>query len=324
MNVTTLVVIGTLVAGASPAPRQDPVPVPPPADTQPQAPAMRTALDTRRQDIRVMETALLNALQTGARELARLLKLSEPNSAFVTGAGRARGFVLEGYGLFFDVDVPEMRQSVVWSTQMGQLAQDREEAIRLVSSMRPDDPRRPLAIARVRQIEALMRAAQDGQVLLPPALPLPAETAPTQFVARERVTATSVADNVSVTTASPAVEAPSVAAPAAAAPSAGPLPPSSAAAAHQMPQIRDPNELYTEAVKNALIDAMLRYSQFLRVTENEWLTVAASDSDGPPAPGQLDDRSRILISIRGVDLAAFQSGKLTREEVLKRVQVREF
>ena len=26
------------------------------------------------------------------------------------------------------------------------------------------------------------------------------------------------------------------------------------------PEIRDPNELYTEAVKNALIDAMLRYS----------------------------------------------------------------
>jgi hypothetical protein len=52
--------------------------------------------------------------------------------------------------------------------------------------------------------------------------------------------------------------------------------------------------------------------------------VAASDSDAPQTPAQLDETSRILISIRGSDLAAFQAGKLTRDEVLKRVEVREF
>lgn len=264
-----------------------------------------------------METALLNALQVGARELARLLKVNEPNSAFVTGTGRARGFDLEGYGLFFDVDVPEMRQSVVWSTQMGQLTRDREEAIQVANSMRPDDPRRPLAIARVRQIEGLMRAAQEGQVLLQPAPPAPAATAPTQFLAPDRVTATTV-ETVAVTSGTPPVNAAAPSVPAASAATAPVAPP------HQMPQVRDPNELYTESIKNALIDAMLRYSQILKVAEHEWLTVAASDSDGPQVPGQLDETTRILISVRGSDLAAFQSGKLTREEVQKRVQVREF
>jgi hypothetical protein len=69
---------------------------------------------------------------------------------------------------------------------------------------------------------------------------------------------------------------------------------------------------------------MLRYSGFLKVGDTEWLTVAASDSDGPQAPGQVDEAVRILISIRGSDLTAFQSGKLTRDEVLKKVEVREF
>ncbi len=28
---------------------------------------------------------------------------------------RARGFVLDGYGVFFDVEIPDMNQSVIWS-----------------------------------------------------------------------------------------------------------------------------------------------------------------------------------------------------------------
>jgi hypothetical protein len=292
VNVTTLVVLGTLAASQSAAQPTDAA-APQAVQTPPPAP------DTRRQDIRVMETALTNALQQGARELARLLKVSEPGSAFVTGTGRARGFVLDGYGVFFDVDVPGMKQSVVWSAQMVSLAQERDQMIQTAATMSGADPRRPLVMARVRQIERLMAAAQAGQVLLPP---MPSATTPTQLT-RDRVEAA----NVAVASESVAV-------------AAGTPAPSQA----QMPEIRDPNELYTEAVKNALIDAMLRYSHFLKIGETEWLTVAASDSDGPPAPGQLDDTSRILISVRGIDLAAFQTGKLTREEVLKKVQVKEF
>jgi hypothetical protein len=90
------------------------------------------------------------------------------------------------------------------------------------------------------------------------------------------------------------------------------------------PDPRDPNELYTEAVKTSLIDAMLKYSVGLRLGADEWLTVAARDAYGPPTPGQVDDASTIIIRIKGSDLTAFHGNKLTREEVLKRVEVKEF
>jgi hypothetical protein len=250
-----------------------------------------------------MEIFLLQALRTGAQDLAKQLRVTEPNSAFVTGTGRARGFVLEGYGVFFDVDVPEMRQSVVWSAQMLDLEQQRQSLSRFLNSTPPEDPRRKIAEANLRAIEKFMGG--PGTALVPN------PTADTELPAG-RVAAQSVAPvaegAVTARTVFPVADA------AALAPSA-PV---------QALQQRDPNQLYTESVKKALIDVMLRHSKLLTIADNEWLTVAASDSDAPQTPAQLDETSRILISIRGSDLAAFQAGKLTRDEVLKRVEVREF
>jgi hypothetical protein len=295
VNVTALVVIGTLAGAAGGGAFQDPA-------AQPRA-AARATPDPRRQDITIMELTLTRALATGAQDLARQLKVAEPNSAFVTGTGRARGFILQGYGMFFDVDVPGMKQSVVWSAQMVQLAQERERALRALAAMRPDDPLRKIAMENVRMINGYINAAQAGQVLLPAP---PEPTASMQIAAPPQ---------------NRFVEAATV--PAADVAAAVPPPSPAVAPVQELRQV-DPNELYTEAVKNALIEAMLKYSGFLKIAENEWLTVAASDSDGPQTPGQFDDTSRILISIKGADLAAFQSGKLTREEVMKKVEVREF
>ena len=69
---------------------------------------------------------------------------------------------------------------------------------------------------------------------------------------------------------------------------------------------------------------MLKYSVGLKLGADEWLTVAARDAYGPPTPGQPDDASTIIIRIKGGDLAAFHGNKLTRDEVLKRVEVKEF
>ena len=244
-----------------------------------------------------MEVLLTRALQQGAEDLARQLKMREPNSAFVTGTGRARGFILDGHGVFFDVDVPGMRQSVIWSAQMLELEQQRQNIQRFLANSSVDDPRRKMAETSLRFIERQMGTAPGEIVISNP-------TANTQMTPRDRVAAVAVADGAPAASESPAAPpAPSLAVP---------------------QQLRDPNELYTDSVKNALIDAMLRGSRFLSIRENEWLTVAASDSDGPQAPGQVNDTSRILISIKGSDLSAFHTGKLTREDVLKRVDVREF
>lgn len=297
------------VGTAAQAQENPPVQIPPPA-VQPVAPpvaaqpipsAPPVAASARRRDIGMMERVLTQALQQGAQDLAQQLKVREPNSAFVTGTGRARGFILDGYGIFFDVDVPGMRQSVVWSAQMLELEQQRQSAEQFLLNSSPNHPLRKVAAANLRQIARMMGTPPEA-VQIPP-------TADSQMAERGRVEALTVADAVAAT----AALAPSALA------SQGALAP-----VQQVQQLRDPNELYTESVKHALIDAMLRYSAFLKIADNEWLTVAASDSDGPQIPGQIDDASRIVIRIKGADLSAFQANKLTREEVMKRVDVKEF
>jgi hypothetical protein len=285
-----------VAAAATPASVAAPAPAPG------QAPAPPAS--SRRRDISRMERVLTQALQEGAQDLAAQLKVRDPNSAFVTGTGRARGFILDGYGMFFDVDVPGMRQSVIWSAQMLELERERRANLGFLDSSSPNDPRRRLAEANLRQIARLM-GTPPGAILVPN------ETTNAQMAPPPgRIdAAVAVAEGTTV---------PPTASSLATAATQTPAP--------QMQQVqqRDPNELYTEAVKHALIDAMLDFSAFLKIADHEWLTVAASDSDGPQIPGQIDDASRILIRIKGADLAAFQAKKLTRAEVLKKVEVKEF
>lgn len=286
-----MLAVGTAAYAQEVPPPQNPPPAVPPVTTPAATPApaptaaamARPAPDPRRRDIAMMEGVLTKALQQGAQALAQQLKLREPNSAFVTGTGRARGFILDGYGVFFDVDVPGMRQSVIWSAQMLELEQQRQGALQFLANASPDHPLRKFAEMELRQIERLMGAAQGGVV------PAPNQNMQLAPAPGHVGAAVAVAEG----------------------------------AVSEVHQPRDPNELYTDSVKDALIDAMLRYSAFLKIADNEWLTVAASDSDGP-SPGQIDDASRIVIRVKGADIAAFQAGKLTKEEVMKRVEVREF
>jgi hypothetical protein len=88
--------------------------------------------------------------------------------------------------------------------------------------------------------------------------------------------------------------------------------------------LSDPNSLYTDAVKNALIDAMLDYSGRLSIGADEWLTVAARDSEGPIVPNALDETTTVILRVKGSDLLAFRTNKLSRDEARKKVEVREF
>jgi len=208
------------------------------------------------------------------------MQSSDPGSLFVTGPGRTRGFDLQGYGVFFDVDVPMMRQSVLWSTR--QLTQqDTRQQLENYAATLPAGPARDLAARELRRIQQMGQRQGAG--------PTPVTNSSTGTVAAANVDA---------------VSAPAGGSPA--------------------PETRDPNELYTEAVQTALIDAMLKYSVGLRIGPEEWLTVAARDSEGPLSPGQVDDASTIVIRIKGGDLAAYQANKLTREDVLKKVEVKKF
>jgi hypothetical protein len=87
----------------------------------------------------------------------------------------------------------------------------------------------------------------------------------------------------------------------------------------------DPNGAYTSAVKDALIDAMLGYSQTLSIGPDEWLTVAARDrGESGIAADDPFDVTTIQLRIKGADLLALHAGRLTPDEARKRVEVREY
>lgn len=69
-----------------------------------------------RSNISIMEGVLERAVVLGANNLNRRVRAVAPQDVLLlTGEASARGFRLEGYGLFFDVEVPVLRQSVAWS-----------------------------------------------------------------------------------------------------------------------------------------------------------------------------------------------------------------
>jgi hypothetical protein len=186
--------------------------------------------------------------------------------------------------VFFDVDVPMMRQSVAWSMRTLLLGEQARIAnLRAIVATTPDSPQGRAAQMELRELER--RQAGPSPV--------------TQSAPRGAVSAATINETESTAT-TPA--------------------PTNAASA----DLSDPNALYTDSVKNALIDAMLDYSGRLNIGPDEWLTVAARDSEGPIIPNALDETTTIVLRVKGSDLLAYRTNKLTRDEARQKVEVREF
>ena len=76
----------------------------------------------------------------------------------------------------------------------------------------------------------------------------------------------------------------------------------------------------------ALKDAMLAHSSSLGIAPTEWLTIAAKGNDDRPrlAPADSDARTRI-IRVARIGPGRFPApARITREEALKRIEVRVF
>ena len=85
----------------------------------------RSRDEQRRNQIRMIEGVLVQAVRLGAAEVSKEMQRFEPAGVTVlTGVPRARGFLLDGYGVFFDVEIPDMNQSVIWS--MMNMQRDRQ------------------------------------------------------------------------------------------------------------------------------------------------------------------------------------------------------
>ena len=116
MKVTWLMAAALAVASSTVRAQEA---LPPSVPAQEAAPRAATPSSTadRRDDIKLLEGLLNAAVKNGADKLALQMRASEPGSLFVIDIGRTRGFDLQGYGVFFDVDVPMMKQSVLWSNR---------------------------------------------------------------------------------------------------------------------------------------------------------------------------------------------------------------
>src|SRR6185503_14796266 len=91
------------------------------------------------------------------------------------------------------------------------------------------------------------------------------------------------------------------------------------------PILANPNVVYRAEVTQALMEALLDHSSSLGIEPAEWLTIAARRNDERPRLAPADtDAQTFFIRLRGSDLAAFLARQITREEALKKIEVRVF
>jgi hypothetical protein len=91
------------------------------------------------------------------------------------------------------------------------------------------------------------------------------------------------------------------------------------------PVLDSPEEAYREEVKVALIDAMLMFSKGIDIAPGEWLQVVARrDADQPRLAPVDTDAATLSIRVHGADLTAFLGGQITKDEAIRRMEVKMF
>jgi hypothetical protein len=324
---TTGVLLGLVILGSAPAAAQTAPPSngatvsPAPAELTPRASrgdAGRGATLTARYRVRQMENVLERAVQHAADMMRRRLQAVTPDVLALAGAPRAQGFRIDGYGLFFSVEVPRLSESVNWALRA--LSQDRDErvltSLRKVATSEQDPAVRADLERAIRTVELQLSAAPRS----PAAVQAQRRAATPPQASLERPTeAAMVADrSTTVSPQPPGSPAPAPAAPLSAAPSAPPPP-------EVAPEsMVDPSVAYEDEVKQALVDAMLDYAASLELPSAEWVTIAARDAGYVAFPDAVSDMVTVTLSVRVSDLVEFRAQRLTRGEARTRVIIREF
>ena len=246
--------------------------------------AAPAAVEGRRNAIRIMEAVLSRAVLTGAERLAAQLGSGDPSMSFFTGQARARGFVLDDYGVFFHVEIPEMLRSQLLSVatlQRDVAIASALESLRRAAEAVPEGPERLQAEQAFKRIHLLVG-------------PLPPAGAATRAAAPR-----GTVNSASVALAEPAESV-------------------------QTLIMNDPTAAYRDAIKSALIDAMLEHSRGMGIKPDEWLSVAAHRGESPLSPNEIVNSPTLVLRIKGSDLARYDADRARREEIRARVEVREF
>jgi len=256
-----------------------------PAQSRP-APAGSTDRLQARHEIAVLEGVLENAVQYGAQMLNRRLQATSPapDVVLLSGPARARGFRLDGYGVFFDVEFPALRRSLIWSFR---------------TLDRPD----PVVAAAVQDLRRTLQSITDPQVrqMVERTLQL--------LEGRARPSrAPGEAPGGAIAAASTAAE-PVSAGPTS--PGAGPQD----AGAIYLAEVRN-------ALIGAMLDhagpIAVAPDEWLTVAARE-----SGDRRLVPGDPE-DAALTIVVRLKGSDLAALRAGRLEREDARKRIDAREY
>ncbi len=241
-----------------------------------------------RYQISQMERMLEGAVEHGAAVVRDRLQAVLPSEVLITQDARARGFRLEGYGIFFDVAVPSLQGTMPW----------------IFHTLDQNDLGLASALSALRaHIDA------DGDEKLQQALQrIELQVAP--------VTATAVP-----AAANPRTQTGSATAVANA--QSAPTPSTPTPATDDI--LNDPREAFHAEVRQEVVDALLEYASSLGVSPTEWVSVALRPDDELPLVGPSDGQDfTMVIRVRGGDLAAYRTGTLTKEAARDHVEVRVF
>ena len=269
-------VAGALAASASPAAAQTPAR---------SAAAARTAAEQRYQ-IGQMERVLEGAVEHGVTITRdRLQALTQaPADMLVSDNAHARGFRLEGYGVFFDVIVPTFDATLTWSLRtLDQNDLGLQSALRTLQThvRTAGDPSLEQALRRV-ELQIPSVATRTGS-------PAPD---------------TSGARNATGSAASTPAD-----------PQARPDDPilSDPSEAYRTE--------VTQALKDAMLAHSS--SLGIGANEWLTIAAKGNDDRPRLAPADTDSRTRIF-RLKGSDLAEFLAGRISRDEALQRIDVQVF
>lgn len=234
-----------------------------------------------RSQISIMEAVLERAVGEGIRGAMGEMPDLFQTPPWITPP-RARGFKVDGYGVFFDVEVPALPASL-WSISV--LNRSNEIAVanelnqmRALLAGLADENRR---VELSRAIDRLQQRV-SGAALSEPGAP-PAQGRNVASISR-RV-------------------------------------PTPAAAPRSATPPRDPDVIYTDEVRTALVAAMLQQGITIQIAPDQWFTVAASQPRGDRGE---PDTMTMYLSIQGKDLAALGARQITAEEAARKIVVKNY
>lgn len=240
-----------------------------------------------RQKIALIEGLFERAVQNGVDNFARQIQAVAPNvdgMAVLMGAPQVRGFPVEGFGVFFDIQMPSLQMSMVWPLR-GQVA----------------DPRTVAMLTELRSNAERVSDPQTKLELMQTVRDLEQQLMPSSGVRRRPGPQTQVAN----------VQGP----PAAQRPAVSPA---------DLAILEDPAEAWRREVRATLIDAMLENTGLSLGADEYILVAARGVLSTDRLVSDAGDARTVELKLKGSDLDALRSKAITLDEARKRVKVREY